>query len=47
VAYNGYDRPPGALYGLTASGDLILRKEGFTQARSHGYTIHIAVGQPF
>ena len=47
VAYNGYDRPPGALYGLTTSGDLILRKEGFTQARSHGYTIHIAVGQPF
>lgn len=47
VAYNGYDRPPGALYGLTAQGDLILRREGFTQPRAHGYTIHIAVGQPF
>ncbi|MGH7531797.1 MAG: BamA/OMP85 family outer membrane protein [Gemmatimonadales bacterium] len=47
VAYNGYDRPPGALYGLTSSGDLILRREGFSQPRSHGYTIHIAVGQPF
>jgi outer membrane protein assembly complex protein YaeT len=47
VAYNGYDRPPGALYGLTSSGDLILRREGFSQSRNHGYTIHIAVGQPF
>lgn len=47
VAYNGYDRPPGSLYGLTSSGDLILRREGFSQPRSHGYTIHIAVGQPF
>ena len=47
VAYNGYDRPPGALYGLTPAGDLLLRREGFSQPRSHGYTIHIAVGQPF
>ncbi|HSC57931.1 MAG TPA: BamA/TamA family outer membrane protein [Gemmatimonadales bacterium] len=47
VAYNGYDRPPGALYGLTPQGDLLLRREGFTQPRTHGYTIHVAVGQPF
>ncbi|HXE57106.1 MAG TPA: BamA/TamA family outer membrane protein [Gemmatimonadales bacterium] len=47
VAYNGYRRPPGALYRVEPNGDLRLVDADFELPRRRSYTIHFAVGQPF
>ena len=47
VAYNGYDRPPGALYLQKSTGELVLVQDGFTRGRGSKLSFHFSVGQPF
>lgn len=47
IAWNPYDRTPGALYHQTLDGQLINTGPGFTQDRPNSYTLHFAIGQAF
>ena len=47
VAYNPYDRQPGALYTANSNGELQLFRDRYVLPRQRNYTIHFAVGQPF
>jgi outer membrane protein assembly factor BamA len=47
VAYNPYDRQPGALYTANSDGELQLFRDRYVLPRQRNYTIHFAVGQPF
>jgi hypothetical protein len=46
VAYNGYDRQPGALY-MELNDALTLLRTGFTQPRPNHWTYHFSFQQPF
>jgi outer membrane protein insertion porin family/translocation and assembly module TamA len=47
VAYNGYDKPPGALYLQRLDGTLSLVQTNFIQQRTSRLTYHFSFGQPF
>jgi outer membrane protein assembly complex protein YaeT len=48
VAYNGYDRAPGALYRSSlATGALDLISQNFTSGKRSNITFQFAIGQPF
>ncbi len=47
VAYNRYDRAPGALYLQKTDGTLSLLQGDFTQRRKSRLTYHFSFGQPF
>lgn len=48
IAYNGYERQPGALYRASrATGDLEKIHDSFTSGRRSSVTFQFAIGQPF
>lgn len=47
VGYNGYSRPPGALYLQRQDGTLVLVQNDFVQQRKSKFSYHISFGQAF
>lgn len=47
VGYNGYDKPPGALYLQRRDGTLTLIQSDFIQKRKSRFSYHISFGQAF
>ena len=48
IAYNGYERQPGALYRSSLlSGDLVKIADDFTSGKRSNLTFQFAIGQPF
>ncbi len=47
VGYNGYNRPPGALYLQRTDGTLVLVQNDFIQDRKSRFSYHISFGQAF
>jgi outer membrane protein assembly factor BamA len=48
IAYNGYERQPGALYRSSLlSGDLVKISDTFTSGKRSNLTFQFAIGQPF
>jgi outer membrane protein assembly factor BamA len=48
IAYNGYERQPGALYRSSlVTGDLVKIADNFTSGKRSNLTFQFAIGQPF
>jgi outer membrane protein assembly complex protein YaeT len=47
IAYNGYERQPGALYQSFSNGDLVKIADNFVSGRRSNFTFQFAIGQPF
>ncbi len=48
IAYNGYERQPGALYRSSlATGDLVKIADDFARGKGSSITFQFAIGQPF